>query len=88
MFVRDENVRSANPKDRRRMADVTDGLSNTYAIGEALPELCSHTFWYGMNATLATSAIPLNYYRRVYLATNPRGNYFGNLGPSPQFAPF
>jgi len=88
MFVRDENVRAANPKDRRRMADVTDGLSNTYAIGEALPELCSHTFWYGMNATLATSAIPLNHYRRVFLATNPRGNYFGNLGPTPQFAPF
>ena len=88
MFVRDENVRAANPKDRRRMADVTDGTSNTYAIGEALPELCSHTFWYGVNVNLATSAIPMNHYLKVYRATNPRQNYFGNLGPRPQFAPY
>jgi len=78
MFVRDENVRAANPKDRRRMADVTDGLSNTYAIGEALPELSSHTFWYGMNASIANSTTPLNQYLKVYRATTPRSNYFGD----------
>lgn len=84
MFVRDENVRSANPKDVRKMSSVTDGLSNTYAIGEALPELCSHTFWYGMNATLATTAVPVNNYLKVFRATNPRSNYFGN---GSNFAP-
>ena len=67
------------------MAQVTDGLSNTFAIGEALPELCSHTWWYGMNASLATSAIPLNYYVRVFKSTNSRTNYFGSQS---LFAPF
>jgi prepilin-type N-terminal cleavage/methylation domain-containing protein len=85
MFVRDENVRTANPKDVRNMAQVTDGLSNTLAIGEALPELCSHTWWYGMNASLATSAIPLNYYVRVFKSTNSRTAYFGS---QTLFAPF
>jgi prepilin-type N-terminal cleavage/methylation domain-containing protein len=85
IFVRDENVRNANPKDMRRMSQVTDGLSNTFAIGEALPELCSHTFWYGMNASLATSAIPLNYSVGVFRSTNSRQNYFGS---QTLFAPF
>jgi prepilin-type N-terminal cleavage/methylation domain-containing protein len=85
MFVRDENVRSANPKDLRKMSSVTDGLANTFAIGEALPDLCSHTFWYGMNATEATTAVPLNSYLRVYRNTNPRSSYYGN---ATTFAPF
>jgi prepilin-type N-terminal cleavage/methylation domain-containing protein len=85
MFVRDENVRPANPKDVRNMSQVTDGLSNTLAIGEALPELCSHTWWYGMNGTLATTAIPLNYYLRVFRNTNSRTAYFGS---QTLFAPF
>ena len=67
------------------MAQVTDGLSNTLAIGEALPDLVSHTWWYGMNATEATSAIPLNYYIGVYRSTNSRINYFGS---QTLFAPF
>ena len=85
IFVRDENVRNANPKDMRRMSQVTDGLSNTMAIGEALQDLFSNTFWYGMNASLATSAIPLNYYVRVYRTTNSRTAYFGS---QTLFAPF
>lgn len=85
MFVRDENVRTANPKEVRNMSQVKDGLSNTFAMGEALPELCSHTWWYGMNATLASSAIPLNHYLRVYRSTGPGVNYFGS---QTLFAPF
>ena len=86
MFVRDEGVRPANPKDVRKMGSVTDGLSNTYAIGEALPELCSHTFWYGMNASLANSCAPLNNYLKVYNRTNPKvPNYFGDQAT---FAPY
>lgn len=85
MFVRDENVGPGNLKDRRNMASITDGTSNTIAIGEAMAELCSHTFWYGGNNTLGTTAVPLNHYLRVYQNTNPRSNYFGD---GTNFAPF
>src|SRR5438093_341312 len=48
MFVRDENVRTANPKDVRNMSQVTEGHSNTLAIGVALPDLRSHSGCYWM----------------------------------------
>jgi prepilin-type N-terminal cleavage/methylation domain-containing protein/prepilin-type processing-associated H-X9-DG protein len=40
---------------------VTDGLSNTFAVGEAVPAWCTHTWWWWFNGTTATCAIPLNY---------------------------
>jgi len=85
IFVRDENVRNANPKDVRNMSQVSDGLSNTLAIGEALPELCSHSWWYGMNGSLANSAAPLNNYLRVYRSSGKGATYFGSQS---LFAPF
>ncbi|WP_315860592.1 DUF1559 family PulG-like putative transporter [Rubinisphaera margarita] len=44
------------------MKDVTDGTSNTLAIGEALPGGSNHTWWWNPNATTATAGVPLNYY--------------------------
>lgn len=42
------------------MAKVTDGTSNTFAVGEAIPEFCNHTWWWHFNGVTATTAIPLN----------------------------
>lgn len=44
-----------------RIADVTDGLSCTFAIGEAVPRWSKWTWWYYHNGVTATCAIPLNY---------------------------
>ncbi|MCU0877356.1 MAG: DUF1559 domain-containing protein [Pirellulaceae bacterium] len=47
---------------------ITDGLSNTFAIGEAVPAWCTHTWWWWFNGTTATCAIPLNYKPPTVLA--------------------
>jgi prepilin-type processing-associated H-X9-DG protein len=44
-----------------KFRDVRDGMTNTFALGEAVPELCTHSWWFWFNATTATCAVPLNY---------------------------
>ncbi len=44
-----------------RMADLSDGTSNTLIIGEALPVFSQWNWWYNPNAVTATCAIPLNF---------------------------
>jgi prepilin-type N-terminal cleavage/methylation domain-containing protein len=39
---------------------VTDGTSNTFAIGEAVPKYCTHTWWWWFNGSTATCSVPLN----------------------------
>jgi prepilin-type N-terminal cleavage/methylation domain-containing protein len=41
-------------------SNVTDGTSNTFAIGEAVPRYCTHTWWWWFNGSTATCSIPLN----------------------------
>ncbi|QDV23022.1 DUF1559 domain-containing protein [Aureliella helgolandensis] len=52
------NQNQTNPVTRMR--DLTDGTSNTYAIGEAQPGWSQWNWWYNPNAVTATCAIPLN----------------------------
>ena len=40
--------------------DITDGTSTTFAVGEAVPAWCTHTWWYWFNGSTATCAVPLN----------------------------
>jgi prepilin-type processing-associated H-X9-DG protein len=52
-------------KNLTRMASITDGTSNTFAIGEAIPAWSNWSWWYNQNAAVATCALPLNYRKGI-----------------------
>ncbi len=43
------------------IAQVRDGTSYTFGIGEAIPEFCNWSSWYYFEGATATCAIPLNW---------------------------
>lgn len=59
IFSRNDGGTKPSPK-RRNFADITDGLSNTYMIGEDLSGLNQHCSWPHSNHATGTCAIPLN----------------------------
>ena len=51
--------------NRTRYRQIEDGLSNTFAIGEAIPSYTAWNWWYCNNASMATCAVPLNTQTRI-----------------------
>jgi prepilin-type N-terminal cleavage/methylation domain-containing protein/prepilin-type processing-associated H-X9-DG protein len=45
-----------------RFKDITDGLSNTFMIGESLPKQCLYNGAYNSNFPVAGTTIPLNWF--------------------------
>lgn len=66
-----------NEQGLTRIAEVTDGTSNSLMIGEAIPRWCTHTWWYHFNGTTGTTAIPLN--ARAVRANCQTGNKVADL---------
>jgi len=43
------------------LSSIRDGASKTFAIGESVPEFCTHSTWFYFNHNTATCGVPLNY---------------------------
>ncbi|MBU6172676.1 MAG: DUF1559 domain-containing protein [Planctomycetes bacterium] len=69
------NQQNTNPITRMR--DLSDGTSNTFIMGEAIPHFSQWNWWYNPNAVTATTAIPLN--RSLRVARNI-GDWPNNYG--------
>lgn len=66
-----------NVNRKTRIADITDGTSNTFIVGEAMPGWSQWNWWYNPNACTATCAIPLN---RVLRVPKNIGDWPNNYG--------
>ncbi len=41
--------------------DIRDGTTNTFAMGESVPQWCQYSAWYWFEGSTATCGLPLNY---------------------------
>jgi len=89
-------------KNMTRFSNITDGTSNSFAIGEAVPAWSNWCWWYNANAAVATCGIPLNYRRGVeklepfagswqrnysFYSLHPSGANFAMCDASVRFVP-
>jgi len=66
--------------NQTKFSSITDGTSNTWAAGEAVPYWCAWTWWFSENATTATCAIPLNYRKGIDNLRQYVNNWDRNYG--------
>jgi prepilin-type N-terminal cleavage/methylation domain-containing protein/prepilin-type processing-associated H-X9-DG protein len=59
---------------RRRLTDIKDGLSNTFLIGEDIPQYNQWCSWPYSNNAVGTCAVPPNYQMPPQMAASP-GNW-------------
>jgi prepilin-type N-terminal cleavage/methylation domain-containing protein/prepilin-type processing-associated H-X9-DG protein len=80
------------PKSKYIVSDfeVRDGLANTFAFGEALPEMCAWSIWFRFDGSTASCGIPLNYKKAggVYPDKNDKANSYGFRSAHPIGANF
>ena len=60
-YVNSTGATITNPLYITAARDIKDGLSKTFAIGEAIPAWCDYSAWYSYEGATATCGIPLNY---------------------------
>jgi prepilin-type processing-associated H-X9-DG protein len=80
--------------------DIRDGLSKTFAVGEAIPQFCAWSVWYWFDGATATCGLPLNYkkpgvqpasnatdwmYTYSFMSRHPGGANFGMCDGSGTF---
>jgi prepilin-type N-terminal cleavage/methylation domain-containing protein/prepilin-type processing-associated H-X9-DG protein len=89
-------------RNTMRIANITDGTANSFAIGEAVPAWSVWSWWYNQNAAVATCGIPLNYRKGIdkldqfasswqrnysFYSLHPAGANFAMCDASVRFVP-
>jgi prepilin-type N-terminal cleavage/methylation domain-containing protein/prepilin-type processing-associated H-X9-DG protein len=75
MFVR-------SPNKKTKIADITDGTSNTFLVGEDIPEIDAHCAWFYANGSIGTCAIVPNVIKK------PNGTFYDPYGDWPEIYSF